>query len=212
KIKGNGEKSGYSSPCLVKHGKTRLLLTMTAGSLVGLDADTGKYLWRQPHVTSYVVNANTPLYHDGYIYTVSGYGTGGQMFKLSPDGKKISLVWAQKKLDSQMGAAILADGYIYGSGHSRRGWHCLDWKTGDVQFTAKAIGNKGNIIFSDGMLYCYSEKGDVALVKPNPKQFEVVSSFKIEKGSGSHWAHSVIKNGRLYIRHGETLMVYDISR
>ncbi|MCP5108904.1 MAG: PQQ-binding-like beta-propeller repeat protein, partial [bacterium] len=29
KIKGNGEKSGYCSPCLVKHGNTRLLLTMT---------------------------------------------------------------------------------------------------------------------------------------------------------------------------------------
>ena len=212
KIKGNGETSGYCSPCIVKHGNTRLLLTMTAGSLVGLDADKGEYLWHQPHVTSYVVNANTPLYHDGYIYTVSGYGTGGQMFKLSPDGKKIGLVWTQKELDSQYGAVVLVDGYIYGSGHSRRGWHCLDWKTGKVQFSERAIGNKGNIIFADGMLYCYSEKGDVALVKPNPKKFEVVSSFKIEEGTGPHWAHIVIKNGRLYVRHGDTLMVYDISR
>jgi len=211
KIKGNGETSGYCSPRLVKHGNLRLLLTMTAGSVVGVDADKGEYLWRQSHVTSYVVNANTPLYYKGYIYTVSGYGTGGQMFKLSPDGKKISRVWTQRELDSQYGAVILKDGYIYGSGHSNRGWHCLDWKTGEVQFTARAIGNKGNIIFSDGMLYCYGENGEVAMVKPNPKKFEVVSSFKIKKGSGPHWAHPVIKNGRLYIRHGDTLMVYDIA-
>jgi outer membrane protein assembly factor BamB len=212
KIKGNGETSGYCSPRLIKHGKMRLLLTMTAGSVVGVDADKGEYLWHYPHVTSYVVNANTPLYHNGYIYTVSGYGTGGQMFKLSPDGKKINRVWAQRKLDSQYGAVILTDGYIYGSGHSNRGWHCLDWKTGEVQFTAKAIGNKGNIIFSDGMLYCYSERGDAALVKPNPEKFEVVSSFKIKQGSGPHWAHPVIKNGRLYVRHGDVLMVYNIAR
>jgi len=212
KVKGNGEKSGYCSPHLIRHGKRRLLLTMTEKSVVGLDADTGEYLWRYPHVTDYDVNANTPLYLDGYFYTVSGYGTGSQMFRLSEDGKKINLVWSEETLDSQMGAAVLVNGYIYGSGHHNRGWHCLDWKTGKVQFTERKIGNKGNIIFSDGMLYCYSERGDVALVKPNPKEFEVVSSFRIKKGSGPHWAHPVIKNGCLYIRHGDVLMVYGIAR
>ena len=211
-VKGNGEKSGYCSPCLIKHGNRRLILTMTARSVIGIDADTGEYLWRQSHVTSYDVNANTPLYHDGTILTVSGYGTGCQMFRLTDDGKGISKVWAEKTLDSQMGSVILLDGVIYGSGHNKRRWHCLDWKTGEIQFSERAIGNKGNIIYSDGMLYCYSERGDVAIVKPNPEKFEVVSSFKIEKGSGTHWAHPVIKNGRLYIRHGDVLMVYHVSR
>ncbi|MFC2154968.1 PQQ-binding-like beta-propeller repeat protein [Acidobacteriota bacterium] len=212
KIKGNGQKSGYCSPWIVKHGNMRLLLTMTEKSVIGIDADKGTYLWSYSHVTSYGVNANTPLYHEGNVFTDSGYGTGGQMFKLSKDGKIMDLLWSEDTLDSQMGAVVLVNGYIYGSGHRNRGWHCLDWKTGKVQFTAKELGNKGNIIFSDGMLYCYSEKGDVALVKPNPKTFDVVSSFKIEKGSGPHWAHPVIKKGRLYIRHGEALMVYDIAK
>jgi outer membrane protein assembly factor BamB len=211
KIKGNGETSAYCSPCIVKHGNMRLLLTMTEKSVIGIDADKGAYLWSYSHVTSYGVNANTPLYHNGQVFTVSGYGTGGQMFKLSKDGKKMDLLWSQKTIDSQMGAAVLAGGYLYGSGHRKKGWHCVDWKTGDVRFTAKELGNKGNIIYSGGMLYCYSEAGDVALVKPNPAKFEVVSSFKIEKGSGPHWAHPVIKNGRLYIRHGEALMVYQIA-
>ena len=212
KVKGNGEKSGYCSPRLIKHGDMRLLLTMTAKSVVGIDADTGEYLWHQSHVTDYDVNANTPLYHNGYVYTVSGYDTGGQMFKLSEDGRSVKRVWSQDTLDSQMGAAVLVDGYVYGSGHNNRGWHCLDWKTGKVQFTTRAIGNKGNIIFSDGMLYCYSERGDVGLVKPDPQKFEVVSSFQIKKGSGEHWAHPVIKDGRLYIRHGDALMVYHIAK
>ncbi len=211
KIKGNGEKSAYCSPVIVKHGKLRLLLTMTGRSLVGLDADTGAYLWSVPHITKYDINPNTPLYHKGFIYTVSGYGSGGQMFKLSPDGKKATLVWADKTLDSQMGSAMLVDGYIYGSGHRNKGWHCLDWKTGKVKFTAKEVGNKGNIIFSDGLLYLYGEKGDVALVKPNPGKLDIVSSFAIDKGSGPHWSHPVVKKGRLYLRHGEVLMVYDIS-
>ncbi len=134
------------------------------------------------------------------------------MFKLSEDGESVRRVWSQDTLDSQMGAAVLVAGYIYGSGHQNRGWHCLDWKTGKVRYTAREIGNKGAIIFSDGMLYCYSERGDVALVKPNPQKFEVVSSFQIKKGSGEHWAHPVIKDGRLYLRHGNALMVYHIAK
>ena len=210
-IKGNGETSGYCSPCLIKHGEKRLILTMTGSSFVGIDADTGKHLWRHPHVTDYSVNANTPLYHEGRVYTVSGYGTGGQMFALSEDGTDVKRIWSQAKLDSQMGAAVLVDGYVYGSGHNSRGWHCLDWKTGKVTYTARKIGNKGAIIFADGMLYCYSERGDVGLVKPDSQEFSVVSSFRVKKGSGEHWAHPVIKDGRLYIRHGDSLMVYRIG-
>ena len=57
----------------------------------------------------------------------------------------------------------------------------------------------------------YSEKGDVVLAKPNPNKFEPISAFKMEEGSGEHWAHPVVKNGRLYIRHGDVLHVYDVD-
>jgi outer membrane protein assembly factor BamB len=210
-IKGNGETSGYCSPCLVTHGTLRLLLTMSEGALVAIDADSGSFLWEKSHVTDYAVNANTPLYHDGHVFTVSGYGTGGQMFELAEDGTQAKRVWVQRKLDSQMGAVVLVDGFIYGSGHNGRGWHCLDWRTGRIRWTARALGNKGAVVYSDDMIYCYSERGDVALVRPDPEGFDVVSSFRISRGTGEHWAHPVIKDGRLYIRHGDSLMVYDIA-
>ena len=212
KTKGTGDKSGYCSPVLINHNGKRIIVTMTAGSVNGIDADSGDLLWTRPHQTSYDVNANTPLYYQGRIYTVSGYGTGGQMFELSRDGRSISRVWVQDKPDSQIGSVILHMGTIYGSGHSSRGWYGVDWQSGKVTFSEKAIGNKGNIIFSDGMLYCYSERGDMALVRPDASAFPVISSFKIEEGSGPHWAHPVIRNGFLYVRHGDVLQVFDIKK
>lgn len=149
-IGGNGKTSGYCSPFLVKKGDRRLFLTMTGKALIGIDVDTGELLWRHARVNDYVVNANTPLYYNGYVYVVSGYGTDGQMFKLVADGKSIERIWAQRKMESQVGAAVLVDGNIYGSGHQSRGWHCLDWKTGEVHYTARAIGNKGAVIFAEG--------------------------------------------------------------
>jgi outer membrane protein assembly factor BamB len=210
-VRGNGDNSGYCSPVLIKHGQRQLVLTLTQKSVVGIDAGTFDYLWSYPHETRWDVNPNTPKYHNGQVYTLSGYGTGGQLFNLAADGKSMTRVWADNTLDSQMGAAVLVDNYIYGSGHNNKGWHCVEWATGKVQYSARELGNKGNIIFSDGLLYLYSEKGDVGLVKPNPAKFEVISSFSITDGSGPHWAHMVIHKGRLYVRHGEVMKVYDIS-
>jgi outer membrane protein assembly factor BamB len=71
---------------------------------------------------------------------------------------------------------------------------------------------KGPLISADGMLYCYEEKsGNIALVKPNPEKFEIVSSFKVPFGSGVHWSHPVISDGILYVRHMDALMAYNIK-
>jgi len=67
------------------------------------------------------------------------------------------------------------------------------------------------VIFADGMMYCYSERGTMNLVKPNPERFELVSSFGVTLGTGTHWAHPVIHNGVLYIRHGDALMAYKVK-
>ena len=210
--KGNGELSAYCSPVLVRHNDRPIILTMSQKSVVGVDAENGTLLWRQPHVTRYDINPNTPIYQDGQIFTVSGYGTGGQMFQISADGKSLIKLWESKTPDSQMAGAVSVDGHIYSSGHDNRGWACLDWKSGKLAWTSREFGGKGPLAFADGMLYLYSEKGDVVLVKPNPQKFEPVSSFSIKEGSGQHWAHPVIKDGRLYIRHGDALMVYDIRQ
>jgi len=72
---------------------------------------------------------------------------------------------------------------------------------------------KGSVISAEGMLYIYDEKGgNAGLVKANPEKFELVSSFKVRLGSGPYWAHPVINNGNLYLRHGKALMVYNIKK
>jgi len=64
---------------------------------------------------------------------------------------------------------------------------------------------------SSGMLYGYGEKGKVGLIRIKPDGYELVSSFPVKKGSNEHWAHPAISDGRLYIRHGDTLLCYDIK-
>ena len=109
-----------------------------------------------------------------------------------------------------MGGAVLVDGHLYGSGDSDRSWKCLDWKTGKQTYSSTEIGN-GVVISADGLLFCYSQRGELALVKALPEQFELISKIRVTMGSGQHWAHPVINNGHLLVRHGDVLMAYDIS-
>jgi hypothetical protein len=50
------------------------------------------------------------------------------------------------------------------------------------------------------------------LLKIWPEQGPVLLWSYEELGSEQHWTHPAISDGRLYLRHGEALMVYDIKK
>jgi len=213
------QQSSYCNPIAVDIAGRRIIVTMLRHSVVGLEAATGKLLWRDEFDQYHTdlrrsVNANTPIYHDRCVYTTSGYNNGGAMLQLSADGGQANRIWTDSVLDVHHGGVILLDGYLYGSNwtsNSRGDWACLRWDDGRKMYESKWNGNKGSLIYADGMFYCYDEKsGQVGLVPAKPQSFEVVSSFTITKGKGPHWAHPSIADGRLYMRHGAHLMVYDI--
>ncbi len=72
KSSGKGEPSAYGSPALIKLGQKHILVTHTAKSILGIDTENGKLLWSHDQPNKYSVHANTPLFHEGYLYCVSG--------------------------------------------------------------------------------------------------------------------------------------------
>jgi len=213
--KGHGEPSAYCSPVLVEHNNTRLVVTMTATSVIGLDADTGKLFWRVDQFQSNKIHANTPVYENGIIYcssTSSKEGNSGLLaLKLSEDGKKVEQLWRNEDFKNLMGGIVLIDGTIYGSAYRTKNWYSINVATGEEKLIASDFSN-GVIIYADGLFYCYSEDGQVALVKMTPDTFEIISKFNVPLGTDQHWAHPVLHNKRMYIRHGNALMAYDVSK
>lgn len=206
---GKSTESAYCTPLLIDLPARKLLVTMMAGHILGLDAATGQLLWTHPQTNRYDVHANTPIYHDGAVYCFSGYGKGGVKLQLNEDGSSASKAWFNPTMNSRMGGAVLVDGHIYGSGDSDREWQCIDWETGKQKYTSREVGN-GAVIYADEHLYCYSERGELALLKPLGDRFEVAGKIRVQLGSGQHWAHPVINNGRLFVRHGNALIAYDV--
>jgi len=205
-----GTKSAYCTPLLIDLPKCKLLVQMMAGNIVAIDRETGKKLWNYAWTNQYEVHANTPIYFDKQLFCFSGYGQGSVKFALADDGS-MTKVWEGKFLDSKIGGAALVNGFLYGSGDmANPAWQCVDWKTGEQKYASKEIDN-GNVIFADGMLYCYTTKGILALVEADPAAFKIVSKIKVTQGTEYHWAHLVINNGILYLRHGNALVAYKIK-
>jgi len=202
-------KSAYCSPILVEHNQRRLILTMVEFGAVGIDADSGKLLWKHAHKNRYAVHAASPVYDDGRVIFSSGYGEGTEMLRIAKDGSAAELAWQEKSLDNHHGGIILLGGNLYGT--NDRGLVCLDAQTGKPRWLEGKAG-KGSITVADGLIYAYSERGQVTLIKPGASGAEIKGSLKVTEGSGQHWAHPVVANGRLYIRHGSALMAYDVSQ
>jgi outer membrane protein assembly factor BamB len=213
KSKGLSDKSAYCSPITVRVGSTLQIVTQTEHHVVGLDAKSGTVLWKVPQRNRYAVHANTPVIFDSMVYVSCGYRYGSQLLKLSADGKA-SQVWTEKMLDNHHEGVLLVDGRIYGASHSSRARGkllCLDPKDGKVLYTVSEA-RKPSIVYAGGRLYAYAEKGGkVFLLDVGPTSYKVVGELAIKKGSGPHWAHPVVANGVLYMRHGEAFMAFDVK-
>lgn len=216
--KGKSERSGYNSPQIIRLKDRNILANFSAYHFMGHDTETGELLWvheqenikpeeRKPGAGD--THSNTIIYEDGYIYYAEGDGNGGVKLKLSGDGTTIEEVWRNPAFDSYMGGIVKIGDHLYGCSTAKRDFRSINATSGEIEKSLKV--NSGAVIAADGMLYYYNWAGDVMLIPQDPLNMEVVSKFKITKGSKEHFAHPVINNGKLYVRHGNVIQAFDIK-
>lgn len=215
----NGDKSAFCSPIAFEWAGKTVIVCMTSDHLMGIDETDGSVLFSYPlsnHIEGRVrgTHPNTPVIHEGKIFVSSGYDMGSAQLAVAEDGKSVTQVWSNLEFDNHHGGIVLLNGFLYGANwqSNKQGkWMCVNWKTGETVYEQE-WGNKGSLTSADGMLYCYEEaSGTVGLVPATPAGFDPVSSFQITLGEKEHWAHPVICGKRLYIRHGDILMAFDIA-
>lgn len=216
--KGAGERPGYNSPQIIKLKDRNVLVNFTAYELMGHDTKTGELLWvhnqdnipvekRQPGNGD--THSNTIIYDDGFIYYAAGDGNCGVKLELSNDGKSIKEVWRNPDFDSYMGGIVKIGDHLYGCGSAKREIKSINARSGEIENILK-VGS-GAVIAADSMLYYYNFKGEVMLITSDPLNMEVVGKFRIDKGANEHFAHPVINDGKLYVRHGNVIQAFNIK-
>ena len=229
------QRGNYATMTPFRYAGQRIYVNMNQAGVLAVNAETGKKLFDIPHKTDWDVMATTPYFYMmvpstatsldalGYLFITSGYGTGARCYQLNVSGDTITpvLFWSNPQFDNQHGGVVIKDGYAYGSAHRHGGgrtWMCVNLEDGVTAWEHRGVEmSMGALTYADGMLYCMSEReGTVALVKATPEKYEAISRFTLPSteeggGTGMFWAHPVICNGKLYLRHGTILYCYDIA-
>lgn len=210
----SGEPAAYASAQMVKSDGLKQYVQMLEKGLVGIDAKTGKVLWRyNKTISKYGATIPTPVVRDSEIYS-AGAGTGGGVVKLKTANGTVEAeqVYFSPKLPVSIGGAVRLENLMFGT--TGTGLLCSDFATGDIKWEDRSIG-AASLCFADGNLYLHGENGDVALVAAAGDGYHEKGRFtppgQPNRGSAKAWAYPVVANGKLYIRDVGVLWCYDVK-
>lgn len=205
----------YSTPIIAEIGGVRQYIQLTAQSVAGVAAADGKLLWRTARRGNVAV-IPSPIYHDGLVYVSSGYGVGGNLFRVAARDGKFSAeqVYANKTLMNHHGGVILVGDYLYGHSDGGKGWTCQDFKTGDAKWQENGKLGKGSLVYADGRFYLRQEnnQGTLALIEASSEGYKEHGRFpQPNRSSKNSWPHPVVAGGKLYLRDQDILLCYDVK-
>ncbi|MCP4201313.1 MAG: PQQ-binding-like beta-propeller repeat protein [bacterium] len=211
--------AGYSS-AVISHGAgIKHYVQFIGRGLIGIEAETGKFLWGYNRVANDIANIATPLVDGDHVFASSGYGTGAALLRLKPDGEggieaeEIYFLEANT-FQNHHGGMILDDGYIFtGTGHNNGFPLAVKLANGEVAWGPER--NQGNrsaaVTYANGRIYFRYENGRMILVDASPEGYRERGSFEIPGVSHPSWSHPVISGGRLYLREQDSLFAYDVK-
>ena len=200
------------SPIMIEKGGRKIVVATCSSSVFGIDGMTGKLLWSHAVDTSRNVHYDIPLYDGNNLYCFSFYGGSGVLkLSLADDGLSLKEVWSTKKVMNSVGGAVRLDDHLVTA--NKNTLVSVSCKDGKITDSLPAGGAWGAVTISaEGMLYVYNDKGGMKLFGFEKGKLTERGSFRISMGKNDHLAHPCIRNGVLYIRHGQALMAYRIVK
>ncbi|HSK64176.1 MAG TPA: PQQ-binding-like beta-propeller repeat protein, partial [Pyrinomonadaceae bacterium] len=118
----NGLGPGYASPVVIDVAKHSQIVTLTQGSIIGIDAKNGKELWSMPFPDEWHENIATQLWTGSHLI-VSGTRQGTHAYTLAEkDGKWQAIeVWKNPEVAMYMSSPVFGDGLIYAHSSKKKG-------------------------------------------------------------------------------------------
>jgi outer membrane protein assembly factor BamB len=209
--------AGYSSIVISEGAGVKQYVQLVGRGVIGVAADSGKLLWGYNKVANDTANIPTPIVSGDYVFCSTGYGAGAALLKLSGSRGQVEAKEVYFKPGNEVqnhhGGMVLVDGYVYmGNKHNEGFPLCLNMLTGEKAWDPGRGAGRGSaaVAYADGMLYFRYQDGTMALIEANPKQYHLVSSFKLPSVRAESWPQPVIAGGRLWLRDQEALMCYDL--
>lgn len=207
------DQAAYASAIVVTTGGVKQYVQFLQKGLVGVDAKTGKFLWRYDKTAKSPANIPTAVAYQNYVYSASGRGGCGLVeLKTKDQTVQADEVYFNRKLPNAIGGAVELEGFLYGT--STGGLQCVEFTTGKQKWQNHGIGI-GSICYAERRLYVHGENGEVALVECSSEGYHEKGRFSPPnpptRRKGQAWSYPALADGKLYIYDFGTLWSYDVK-
>jgi outer membrane protein assembly factor BamB len=187
----------WSTPIVVKVGDHDELILSMPLKLRGFDPKTGKELWWCDGLGKLVYTS--PLYADGIVVAMSGYGGPALAVKLGGSGDITKdRLWHHTKGNPQrVGSGVIVGEHVYILSEPGLA-QCFELKTGKEVWGSQRAGSRswGSMVAAGARLYVTNQDGTTYVFTANPK-YEEPAVNKL----GEHVNASIaVADGELYIR------------
>ena len=203
---------GYASPVPLSVGGTKMVVALTAKSIVGLNASDGKLLWEAPFAPQGMAyNAATPIV-DGQTVIFCGQGRGTKAVKIEKEGDHFAAkeLWSNPDNAVQFNSPVLKNGLLFGL--SQRGnIFCIDAATGKTDWTdpTGGRGGFGSIVDGGAVMVALNSKSQLTVFQPSEKEYVEVATIKVaEKPT---YAYPVLAGNRIFIKDQDALTLFTVD-
>lgn len=192
---------GYASPVVASIDGIRQIVTMTDGSIVGINAANGSELWSIPFPDEWHENIVTPLW-TGDALIVSGPRQGTHAYAVTrAEGKwRTRQVWKNTDVTMYTVSPVFAEGVIYGMSNKRRGqFVALRATDGWMKWsTPGRDGNHASIQQAGPHLLFLTDGGVLIVARRTNEGF--VEEHRYEVGASSTWAQPILLPDGMLVR------------
>jgi outer membrane protein assembly factor BamB len=198
--KSGDETITHATPALATIAGKKQLVFFVQSGLVGVDAATGKELWRTkfPFSTS---TAASPVVSGDEVYCSAGYGVGAGLFKIQGNSKVDEVWFKSNELMNHWSTPVAHDGHLYGifefKKYGKAPLQCVELATGEIKWSERGFG-PGNCILVGEKLVVLSDAGEVAIVAAQPDAYRELARAKVL--DGKCWSTPAYSDGRIYVR------------
>lgn len=203
----------YSSPMIVTLAGVRQVVNFTQKDLVGVDAATGKLLWKLPAKSEYEENSPTvATYKDILIVSREGKGLSG--FRLAKEGSEIvpQEVWNNKDGQLYLNSPVVQGNLVYGLTLAKKGqFFAIDADTGKTVWQSPGrMGENAAILNLAGKAMLFLTNEAKLIIQPaGSKEYAPLVEYTV--ATSPTWAHPVVIGNRILVKDLDSLTSFTIS-
>jgi outer membrane protein assembly factor BamB len=189
-------RSGYATPVAFDFDGKPAVAIFSAKSLFAVEPKTGQVLWEHPWESPRDINASDPIISGDKIFISSE--SGSALLQMRKNG--VTVVWQHRNImRNYFNPSVLIDGYLYGidgTTHRPTALTCLDFNTGQVQWSEPGFGS-GALMAADGKLILL-DRGELIVARAVPDRFTQLARAQVM--GGKCWTVPVLAGRGIYCR------------